>query len=295
MPVQTETAKARSVPSIDDLIRGTTNLPVLPSVARQLIDRIGVDDVPPGELVEIIGADPGLAMLVLRAANAPSIGRPHEVGSVRQAISVLGDQPARRLVVARCARTMTLEFGFAEQMIWDHSVGVACAAGMIALETRAPEEAMFLCGLIHDIGKLVLYRQTPAEYARVLQEVYNQVVPAPRIEAEIYGYTHAEVGAALAERWQLPRSLTDLIARHHDLDTGFDIPGAVPTAIAIVSAADAMCRHHGIGLRTPCPEVDVGEIEATGFLDVSTATLYEILRALPQRLAETRAALAESD
>ena len=123
---------------------------------------------------------------------------------------------------------------------WEHSLRSATAASAIASHAGLPHgDALFVAGLLHDIGKLVMYGLRPEPSRQVLERL-RETPEAREVDLEnaVFGFDHAAVGAALAERWSLPRALGAAIARHHDCAEG----GAADFGPFVVSLASEISR-----------------------------------------------------
>lgn len=194
-----------------------TELPPLPGSALRVASLAQDMEASTRSVAEAIGLDPVLAARVLRAANSPLYSVERHVTSLTAAVNILGNNAVHMLViisVAGGAFVQNKEQSKFEHALWEHSVAVGLAAREVShlLGMRGVEEA-FLCGLLHDIGKLLLVRYDPELY-----EVVNQCkgeLETLECEQELYGYTHSQIGALVAKRWNLPEELAYAIYNHH--------------------------------------------------------------------------------
>ena len=192
------------------------DLPTLPHVVQRLAAMISRPTVSTEEIGAIIEKDQVLAAKVLRLANSPFYGFPSRIGSVSHAVIVLGFNVVKGLTL--CASALSIMKDAGMDQLWRHSLGVAITANLLAarLEMKNPEE-LFVSGLLHDIGKVVLYVKWP--------DVGNSIKDAMKtrtdrslfdIEQELTGLSHAEIGGCLANAWHLPVTLREPILYHHD-------------------------------------------------------------------------------
>ena len=192
------------------------DLPTLPHVVQRLATMIGSPTVSAEEIGTIIEKDQVLAAKVLRLANSPFYGFPSRIGSVSHAVIVLGFNVVKGLTL--CASALTIMKDAGMDQLWRHSLGVAITAKLLAtrLDIRNPEE-LFVSGLLHDIGKVVLYVKWP--------DVGNSIKDALKthtdlslfdVELELTGLSHAEIGGCLASAWHLPVTLREPILYHHN-------------------------------------------------------------------------------
>ncbi|MFO0778582.1 MAG: HDOD domain-containing protein [Nitrospira sp.] len=214
------------------------DLPTLPHVVQRLATMIGSPTVSAEEIGTIIEKDQVLAAKVLRLANSPFYGFPSRIGSVSHAVIVLGFNVVKGLTL--CASALTIMKDAGMDQLWRHSLGVAITAKLLAtrLDIKNPEE-LFVSGLLHDIGKVVLYVKWP--------DVGNSIKDAIKtrtdhslfdIEQELTGLSHAEIGGYLASAWHLPVTLREPILYHHN-------PMQAKDAIlqtAIVHVADILVK-----------------------------------------------------
>ncbi|MBX3305512.1 MAG: HDOD domain-containing protein [Nitrospira sp.] len=214
------------------------DLPTLPHVVQRLATMIASPTVSAEEIGTIIEKDQVLAAKVLRLANSPFYGFPSRIGSVSHAVIVLGFNVVKGLTL--CASALSIMKDAGMDQLWRHSLGVAITAKLLAtrLDIKNPEE-LFVSGLLHDIGKVVLYVKWP--------DVGNSIKDAIKtrtdhslfdIEQELTGLSHAEIGGYLASAWHLPVTLREPILYHHN-------PMQAKDAIlqtAIVHVADILVK-----------------------------------------------------
>jgi HD-like signal output (HDOD) protein len=177
------------------------------------------------DVAKIIAEDAGMSARVLRMANSAYYGLPQPVSSVRQAVVILGLEAVRSLVLsAAVLETFTgydanPEF---QDRFWRHSLATGSAARVLfgsqfsdqAIKSR---EEGFSAGLLHDIGKLIMVCHLPSLQAQAATHPFYRIVDDRFIEDHTAGITHADIGGYLAQRWNLPESLTTAIKHHHDL------------------------------------------------------------------------------
>ncbi|MBS0165923.1 MAG: HDOD domain-containing protein [Nitrospira sp.] len=214
------------------------DLPTLPHVVQRLATMIGSPTVSAEEIGTIIEKDQVLAAKVLRLANSPFYGFPSRIGSVSHAVIVLGFNVVKGLTL--CASALTIMKDAGMDQLWRHSLGVAITAKLLAtrLDIKNSEE-LFVSGLLHDIGKVVLYVKWP--------DVGNSIKDAMKtrtdhslfdIEQELTGLSHAEIGGYLASAWHLPVTLREPILYHHNPMQAKD----ATLQTAIVHVADILVK-----------------------------------------------------
>ena len=135
-------------------------------------------------------------------------------------------------------------YGLRPGALWRHSIAVALASDKLSGKLPAAlRGSLFTAGLLHDIGKIVLNESLSDHYATIAARVARDRIPFPQAEQEILGFTHADAGAAVAERWGLPDSIIRCI-RHHHQPAGL---GEADPLVDRVHVADVACLLMGIG------------------------------------------------
>jgi putative nucleotidyltransferase with HDIG domain len=221
-------------------------------------------------IADAIGADPVLAARVLRAANSPLYSLERRVTALPAAVNALGNNAINLLVVIYAASdtfSSKKRQSPLERTLWEHSVAVGVAARELSLTLgmRGSEES-FLCGLLHDIGKLLLLRHNSGHYAQ-MEGVQNEQEMLTR-EQEIYGYTHAQIGALVARRWSLPEDIGYAINYHHHPSEAEQFM----LMARVIDVADGLANKAGIGMR-PEPERDLSISESVLALNLTTEQL----------------------
>lgn len=202
----------------EDISARLKQLPSLPSVVSELLSSFSGDDFNVDLIAQQISRDQALTARVLRVANSSFYGLQHRVGTIQEAVTVLGFRAVRSMVVAvgmsgafrpeRCPE-------FDAKVYLRHGVGTALAARVLAPRVGVNPDLAFTAGLLHDIGQLVLVSHFPEQYAQVL--LYRRQHDCFLIQAErdVLGIDHAAVGGMLADAWHFPAMLREAVAEHH--------------------------------------------------------------------------------
>lgn len=193
-------------------------LPSLPSAVSQLLASFGNEEVDVDQIARQIGHDQGLTARVLRVANSSFYGLQSKVGTINEAVVILGFRAVRSMVMAvsmNGAFRVDQCQGFDAAGYLRHGVGVGLAARYLAPLAGQNAELAFTGGLLHDIGQLVLASNFSAQYTLALDYRKKHDCPMLDAEREILGLDHADVGGLLAEAWRFPDSLHQAVADHH--------------------------------------------------------------------------------
>ncbi|RZI78650.1 MAG: HDOD domain-containing protein, partial [Rubrivivax sp.] len=188
--------------SIQQVTARVRDLPPLPAVVVQIIESLGHDDLSADDLAAKISQDQALTAKTLRLANSSFYGMTREIGSIHEAITILGMRTVRTVVTA-AGITGSIPrqagSGLDFDAFWRHSIGTALCAQALARELRMEPDIAFTVGLLHDIGRLALASCFAADYAQVLQHQRDRDSLPTEAEQDTLGFTHAMVGGAIAE------------------------------------------------------------------------------------------------
>ena len=212
-------------------------LPTLPHVVQKLASMIGRPNISAEEIGALIEKDQVLSAKVLRLANSPFYGFPSRIASVAHAVVVLGLSVVKGLTLCATAFDMMKNAGMNE--LWRHSLGVAITAHILGAKAgmKNPEE-VFVGGLLHDIGKVVLYVKWPDVGQQITLATRNTSRSLMETEQALFEVSHADVGGWLATAWHLPTSLREPILHHHSPSAAQD----AKLQTAIVHVADVLVK-----------------------------------------------------
>jgi putative nucleotidyltransferase with HDIG domain len=233
-------------PSLAQIVGRLRALPSLPTVVIELLQTMGEEDIDIDRLARGIGHDQALAARTLRVANSPFYGVQGKIGTIAEAITVLGFVNVRSLVTTAGIATAwpaSASTGFEAKIFWRHCLGVASSAEALARHARLRPETLFLAGLLHDIGRLVLVATHAEAFAETLQR--RMLDDSSLVEAEraVLGFDHAQIGGELCRHWRIPEAIADAVERHHRVNpeaagTPADMADVVHVADVIAYALD---------------------------------------------------------
>ncbi|CAN5421562.1 HDOD domain-containing protein [soil metagenome] len=203
--------------SLERLVR--TELPPLPGSVMRIHGMLSDMNVSQSAIANAISLDPTLATKVLRLANSPLYSLERRVTNLSAAVSAIGNHAlAETLLVSGVndsfgGRLLNSSVG---KYIWFHLLSTAMAASeLVKLAGLRGADEAFSCGLLHDIGKLILLRADPSFYVRMMERG-RAGEDLPQLERAILGFDHAELGATAAELWKLPGPVCTMIRFHHE-------------------------------------------------------------------------------
>jgi len=227
-------------------IESIRDLPTLPTVAFE-VNRL-LEDVNTRiqDVTVAIERDQALTVKILKLVNSAFFGLRGRVGNISRAVIVLGFNTVRSAVLSVAVieafgkRRHPLQ-GFDIRRFWLHAIAVAVTSRHLAerLRSVAPEDA-FTAGLLHDVGKLILYQFFPELFAQIWNEAAGQGLTFSDAETRFSPLGHAGIGRILARRWQLPEELVRAVGAHHAVAASQDLPLwlVVHAANAAVHAAE---------------------------------------------------------
>ncbi|TSA09003.1 MAG: HDOD domain-containing protein [Deltaproteobacteria bacterium] len=202
-------------------LKSGKDMPVLSCTATKVM-KMAVDGASAQELAKVILESPALTAKVLRLVNSPFYGLSQKVSTIQHAIALLGFKMVCNLVLSI---SIVEAFALKKKGRFDHkrfcrdAFCSAVAADMIARECGCQEpEEVFVLGLLHDIGVLVMATYQPDLFDTVLERKEASGQPMKAIEQEIMGIDHTELGEIIAEQWCLPPAIRLTIRYHHDPD-----------------------------------------------------------------------------
>lgn len=191
-------------------------LPSLPLIVQEVIASFKNANLDSAVLARKIAKDQGLSARVLRVANSSFYGWPRKIGSIQDAVVVMGFNSVRSLVLSAGfvhAFPPTPGSLFDRHEYWKRSFRVAVYAKALAQCLRQDQQTAFTAGLFYEVGQLVLDVFIPEQFANILQQQKASGVDLVEIEQARLGFDHTLIGAEMANRWNFPPEIEHAI--HH--------------------------------------------------------------------------------
>ncbi len=222
------------------------SMPVFPESVHQVMTMTADINCSPKDLVKVIESDPVMTMKLLKLVNSAYFALSRNIASIQHALVYLGMNTVKNLAISIATvdalpRKSIPELPMSEFL--NHSLATAAIAQRLAKEQLQLRDVSdhFVAGLLHDFGKAVLVQYEPGMYADILKLARQQEMPLAEAERQTIGMSNAEVGAMLAESWQLPDQLVSCIRGHVDCREDSD------DLTLTVAAANHIVKLMGIG------------------------------------------------
>lgn len=185
-------------------------------------------------------SDQVIAARVIRIINSPLYKLLHEIESVKQALIYLGPQKVFEIILTSCFLELTdkrTSDGFRPQSCWEHSFGVALVSRNLAeLSGAVRPEMAYVSGILHDVGEVIMMHYCHDQFKQAINVSIQKEIDLYEAEMDVFGTSHCEIGALLAEQWRFPEQLKQVIAQHHARQIELKSP-----LIQIVNLADQIC------------------------------------------------------
>jgi putative nucleotidyltransferase with HDIG domain len=268
------------------LLLKVEDLPTLPPFVLRLIQVLNDDGSTAKDMELVIRQDPALSSKILRLANSTFFGLSGKVGALDHAIVLLGTRYIQALAVSvsivdtqayrRAKGRLPLE------SYWIHSFACAWVCNRLMLWGGVPQmEEAFVSGLLHDLGKPILWIYQEELYTEVMDLIRTRDVETHVAETQVFGFNHAELGGELVRWWKLPREITSCVRDHHN-------GNGLEPAVVLVQLADFVAKLAGFtdGLN-PNNSVGSGPPGILQYLDRNKVQeLVEELRERPEEIQE---------
>jgi putative nucleotidyltransferase with HDIG domain len=226
------------------LVEKINRLPTIPATLSRILEIIEDPKSGAKDLEAVLVYDPAITAKVVAIANSPYYGFKHKVVELAHAVSLIGFDVVKHISIGlslfSCFENPYSPLSSRINDIYVHSFASGFAADHLArLSPACDRQPAFLCGLLHDIGKLVLIKLLDLNYNNILEIAQDKKTQVSAVEREVLGLDHADVGAWLIDQWGFPEVFVASIRDHH---TGDGHPMG-----QLLSVASALSREMGYG------------------------------------------------
>jgi putative nucleotidyltransferase with HDIG domain len=266
-------------------IKQRIKLASLPIIFHKLNEAIGDPKSSASDIASIISKDTSLTAILLKLVNSSFYGFANKVESIARAVTIVGTQQLNALAIGTCA--IDIFKGFSSEHVnmrsfWEHSIACGILARIIAsYKNDINNERLFLAGLLHDIGRLIIFRYMPAHSQIALMEAHQTNTMLYEMENKWLGFDHSILGALLLKEWQFPLLLEHTIGNHHATGSKQSFLEA-----SIVHLADIIANALEIGSSGEryIPPLSTEMWDAIG---ISTGTLSAIIELAEHHITDT--------
>ncbi len=244
-------------------LENTHNLPTLPAVLQRLTEVINDPNADAARVEAVIKDDPAMVARILRVAHSAAYGSQNRIESIKHAVSFMGFKTVSDIALMTSVFSSfdgNKDSNFNLEAFWRHSVCTGIAAYVLYEQVRGKiatpisRETLQLCGLLHDIGKILFESFFHQDFQTALQIAQQERIPLWTAERQVFGTDHAEVGAWLAERWQLAPEISAVIKAHHEPES---VEDPLLDLLRLCHTANHICNIEKLG--------DSGDATASGF------------------------------
>ena len=275
-----------------DRISKLGNRPSHPAIIERINRAVSDDSINAEMLAAIIKKDQGLVSRILRLANSSYYGLSQKVVTIQHAITILGFSTVANLAmtvsVARFFDGIDAVEGFDPAALWTHSLATAVVAQVLMKHHAGHAEEAFMAGLLHDIGKVFMALDDAPKLAQALRlQAAHPLAPGHEQEQQVFGWSHAEVGALMARQWQFSTIYQEAIRFHHEPERAPDLSAItaavcaanqISKALALGVSTDPLCRSIPDLVWEP---LGVTTAELSVMIDAAHAKFYAALAFMP--------------
>lgn len=258
-----------STAEIQDLVNNASDLISLPEVTLRVNEIANDPNSTADEMAAVIAQDPALVVRMLKVANSAYYGLSNEVETISRAVAVLGTNKIRDLVLSSSASEAF--DGIPNDLIsmqdfWHHSLYCGLLAQILSKKSKKTNsESIFIAGLLHDIGQLLMFNQMPekAHEAILLLMEGSEELETYEAERHVFGFDHTQVGAALIKSWKLAPVLEECVEFHHEPQNAKKFQAEV-AMINIANAVAVMADFDSMDPDDEIPMINPSSWELTG-------------------------------
>lgn len=240
------------IKTVNKIIDQLGELPAAPVILNKAIKLTSDLQSNINDLSKNISADQSLTAKVIRLSNSPLYGQVKKISSIQEAIIVLGFNQVKSIIITASTSQMFLSGTHAKtaHLLWEHSLATALGARLIVQKFGGlDKEEAYLCGLLHDIGKLVLLQTAPHVYENIIEIVKETNLSFYKVEGKELGFNHVNVAHELLTKWKFPTNLISQISAHHSNKLNQKEP--LMSLGRVVALADSIAKYIGASFFEP--------------------------------------------
>lgn len=240
------------IETVEKIIDQLGDLPAAPEILAKALKLTSDIESKIDDISKYISADQTITAKVIRLSNSPYYGRVQQISSLFEAIKVLGFNQIKSIVITASTSRMFQSGSHTKiaRVLWEHSLASALGARLVIQKYGGLDrEEGYLCGLVHDIGKLVLLKTTPHVYEEIIAEVKKTNMSFLKVEGKVLGFNHVHVGQVLLSKWLFPTHLISQISMHHSTKPNQKEPSI--SLGRVIAIADSIAKYIGASFFEP--------------------------------------------
>ncbi|OSS43036.1 putative signal transduction protein [Desulfurella amilsii] len=267
---------------IQDMIE-EVHLEAFPQAANQILSLLNDENVSIYNLSKIVSHDSYIAATLIRLANSPFYGVKNKVTDLMHAISIIGLDSVKRLVLTISARSMFKDYDFIDKFLWEHMISVAIVSQTISFKFNLfNENISYVAGLLHDIGKTVMHKSKKINYESIIEKLNsNDNLLSIGLEEEFFGFNHCDVAKELLNSWNFDNLVVEAIYSHHSKN--FSDSDARKLS-AVINFSDYAVNWLSIGRIKPYRAIPLQDLESFNILKIHIDDMDSFLQELLKRI-----------
>jgi putative nucleotidyltransferase with HDIG domain len=232
---------------LKNMFAGSKQLPTLPVLFNQLNKMLDNPFTSNKVISELIMKDQSLVSKILKLSNSAMYSKRQEITSLANAITFLGTKSIRNLILQiSLVRLFDIKDGeipdFSISIFWEHSLGTAYFTDVIVKKLNLPfNDSYYIGGLLHDIGKLVIFQFYLADFKKIVLKQLNEGAVDYEAEEEVLGVNHTDIGTYLAEQWKFKKEIIEAIRDHHKALKSLPMHAALIRISNLFTKAAGLC------------------------------------------------------
>lgn len=235
---------------LDNIVRKIKDFPTLPTIYTTLLDVMANPKATASDIASVISKDQASSAKILKVANSSIFGLQNRINTITQAVVYIGFNEVKNIVIALSIMDMFSGVKATNQInpldLWKHSLAVGVQTRLMGKTIGVQKfENYFLAGILHDLGKLLMLKAFPYEYAETYQYAIDNKIPLRQAEQEKMSFTSSLAGSILAEKWKLPLYVINTIKGSN---TG-RADGQLDTLVACVHLSDIVASAYGLSVK----------------------------------------------
>lgn len=226
------------------ILLGSKGLPIAPMQAQKAFELSLKTEIEASDFIDLIESEESLSARIIKIANSAFFGRKEKSETIQDAVVVIGIEELKNILCANALKDLFPSSNPFRNLLWKHDIAVGIASRIIA-ERELPnlKSQAFLAGLMHDIGKLLLFQRYENEVENLYKDL-DEKIALFQAEEDAFLCNHAEIGFLIAQKWNFTESIKNTICYHHK---NWDTPEIENSPITkIVKAADIIVHYLGL-------------------------------------------------